>query len=188
MGIKKIIITLICVLLLVSVAGCSDQPKNATLDDFYIITKNSDNKFDYTFEDKNGNILFEQKDSVKSPRIREVTPGVYELNTQTGTGLSTNWAVYCDIENSKTSEVFKYVLGAKDSFVVYADYENKAHTIVVQNIFDKSHYCETYELKNESPKPEKVIYHCEFNDNGDFEVTYCTGENYTKTPVTIDIP
>ena len=59
MGIKKIIITLICVLLLVSVAGCSDQPKNATLDDFYTITKNSDNKFDYTFEDKNGNILFE---------------------------------------------------------------------------------------------------------------------------------
>jgi len=90
MGIKKIIITLICVLLLVSVAGCTEQPKNVTLEDFYTITKNNDNRFDYTFEDKNGNVLFENKDTTKEPSIRELTADVYEITTQTGTGLSTN--------------------------------------------------------------------------------------------------
>lgn len=187
MGIKKIIIALICVLLLVSVAGCSDQPKNATLEDFYTITKNSDNRFDYTFEDKNGKVLFENKDTTREPSIRELTDNVYEITTQTGTGLSTNWAVYCDTENSKVSETFNYVLGAKDSYVVYVNYENKEHTIIVQDIFDKSVYYETYKLENESPVAADVIVGSEFTEQGDFVVTYNKGEDFAKAEITIDI-
>ena len=188
MGIKKIIITLICVLLLVSVAGCTEQPKNVTLEDFYTITKNNDNRFDYTFEDKNGNVLFENKDTTKEPSIRELTADVYEITTQTGTGLSTNWAVYCDTENSKVSETFYYVLGAKGSYVVYADYENKEHTIIVQDIFNKSVYYETYKLENESPVAANVIVGSEFTEQGDFVVTYLSGEEFTKAEIAINIP
>lgn len=189
MGIKKISIILICLMLLTTtVAGCSDKPKNTTVEDFYTSTKNTDNHYNYTFEDKNGKVLFEKDDTTREPKIREVSTDVYELITQTGTGLSTNWAVYCDTENSKVSETFTYVLGAKDSYVIYADYENKEHIITVQNIFDKSVYCETYKLENESTVAADIVIAMEFNDHDDFVVTYLSGEDLTKTDLTIDIP
>lgn len=188
MGIKKLSVILISLMLLATVAGCSDKPKNTTIEDFYTSTKNTDNHYNYTFEDKNGKVLFEKADTTKEPEIREVSAGVYELITQTGTGLSTNWAVYCDTDNSKVSETFTYVLGARDSYVIYVDYENKEHTITVQNIFDKSAYCETYKLENESAVAADIVVAMEFNDQDDFVVTYLSGEDFTKTDLTIDIP
>lgn len=158
-----------------------------TLSDLYASTKNEDNTYSYTFSDLNNNILFQKENVVREPKINQIAVSVYELKTQTGTGLSTNWAVYCDVENSKTSETFYYVLATQGDYVVCADYKDNKHFITVQNIFDKSVYYKTYELENVSPVAADFALGCEFDSDNNVTITYLTGEDYTETKLTIDI-
>ncbi len=156
--------------------------------DLYTSSKNDDNTYSYSFFDLNDNMLFKKENVVREPRINQITASVYELNTQTGTGLSTNWVVYCDVENSKVSETFYYVLGAQGKYVVSADYEDGKHFIIIQNIFDKSAYYKTYELENVSPVASDFALGCEFDSDGNVIITYITGEDYTETELTIKLP
>ncbi len=142
----------------------------------------------YTVYDQQGKTLYRIECTSRVPEIWEVSPGVYGLVTQTGTGLSTNWAVFFDVEHSKVSETFYYVLAAQGDYVVYANSEDGKHCIVVQNIFDKSVYYKTYELENVSPVTADFIRGCEFDSNGNIEVTYITGEKYIEIQMEIDIP
>ena len=161
---------------------------NKTLADLYASTKNNDKTYSYKFYDLNNNILFQKEDVVREPEINQIAISIYELKTQTGTGLSTNWAVYCDVENSKTSETFYYVLATQGDYVVCADYKDNKHFITVQNIFDKSAYCKTYELENVSPVAADFALGCEFENETKATITYLVGEDYTKAEMTIDIP
>ena len=187
---KSLLLILVGVLLCFMVAGCATKPDEKgykDITDLYTVTKNEDNTHSYSFADLNGNILFEKENVVREPKINMVSVNVYELITQTGTGLSTNWAVYCDVEKSKVSETFHYVLGAKGNYVVCADYEEGKHFITVQNIFDKSVYYKTYELENVSPVAADFALGCEFDSDNNVTITYLTGEDYTETKLTIDI-
>lgn len=159
-----------------------------TLSDLYASTKNEDNTYSYTFSDLNNNILFQKENVVREPKINQIAVSIYELKTQTGTGLSTNWAVYCDVENSKTSETFYYVLAAQGDYVVCADYKDNKHFITVQNIFDKSVYYKTYELENVSPVAADFALGCKFDGDNNAIITYLIGEEYNETKITIDIP
>lgn len=159
-----------------------------TLSDMYASTKNADNTYSYAFSDLNDNILFQKESIVREPKINQIGINIYELKTQTGTGLSTNWAVYCDVKKSKTSETFYYVLTAQGDYVVCADYKDSKHFITVQNIFDKSAYHKTYELENVSPVASDFALGCEFDGDNNAIITYLTGEDYTETKITIDIP
>ena len=187
---KSLLLILVGVLLCFMVAGCATKPDEKgykDITDLYTVTKKEDNTHSYSFADLNGNILFEKENVVREPKINMVSVNVYELITQTGTGLSTNWAVYCDVETSKVSETFHYVLGAKGDYVVYADYEEGKHFIIVQNIFDKSVYYKTYELENVSPVAADFVVDGYFNTKGNVNITYLSGEDYTETNYTIVI-
>lgn len=187
---KSFLLILVGLLLCFMVVGCTnnrDEKGYKDITDFYTLTQDEDNTYSYSFADLNGNILFEKENVVREPKINMVSVNVYELITQTGTGLSTNWAVYCDVENSKTSETFYYVLAAQGDYVVCADYEEGKHFIKVQNIFDKSVYYKTYELKNVSPVAADFALGCEFDGDNNAIITYLTGEEYNETKITIDI-
>ena len=187
---KSLLLILVGVLLCFMVAGCATKPDEKgykDITDLYTVTKKEDNTHSYSFADLNGNILFEKENVVREPKINMVSVNVYELITQTGTGLSTNWAVYCDVENSKISETFHYGLGAKGDYVVCADYEEGKHFIIVQNIFDKSVYYKTYELENVSPVAADFVVDGYFNTKGNVNITYLSGEDYTETNYTIVI-
>ena len=86
------------------------------------------------------------------------------------------------------SEPFYYVLGAQGDYVVYVDYKEGKHFVVVQNIFDKSAYCKTYELENVSPVAADFVLECEFDDDGNASVTYLASKKNTRTKMTIRIP
>ena len=107
---------------------------------------------------------------------------------QTGTGQSTNWAVYCDVENSKVSETFQYVLMAQGNYVIYANYENDEHSVIVQNIFDKSQYYKKHILTNCSPVAGDIVIGAKPNGEGIAVVTYLTGNDYKETELTIKFP
>ena len=191
MKIKKLFSTIITALLCICCAGCTNQEcdkedKNPT--DLYAVTQNEDNTHSYSFSDLNGNILFECKNVVREPKINQLSSDVYELITRTGTGLSTNWAVYCDVENSTTSEIFHYVLAAKENYVICADYKDGEHFIIVQNIFDKSAYYKTYEIENVSPVKADFVVNCKISNEGNATATYVAGDDYTEKEMTINIP
>lgn len=204
MKIKKVLSILILVSLCFSIVGCTNEPGDKEykdiinkpedkeyndITDLYTVTKNDDNTYSYSFSDLDGKILFEN-DDVREPKINQITDTVYELITQSGTGLSTNWAVYCDVNNSKTSEIYYYVLTAKKNYVICGDSKNGEHFIVVQEIFgtDGDTYCKEYKLENVSPVSADFVIDCKFDANGNAIVTYLTGDDYTETDLTISLP
>ena len=156
--------------------------------DMYSITRNDDLTYTYKVVDKNGNVLFSKDNATREPDVEQVNTYILGLKVQTGTGQSTNWAVYCDVENSKVSETFQYVLMAQGNYVLYANYENGEHSIIVQDIFDKSQYYKQHILANCSPVAGDIVIGAKPNGEGIAIVTYLTGENYTETELTIEFP
>lgn len=188
---KSLLLIVVSILLCFMAAGCAtklDEKGYKDITDLYTVTKNEDNTYSYSFTDLNGNILFKKENVVREPKINMVSVTVYELITQTGTGLSTNWAVYCDVKDSKVSETFQYVLMAQGNYVIYADYENGEHSVIVQNIFDKSKYYKKHILTNCSPVAGDVVIGAKPNGEGIAVVTYLTGNDYTETELTIKLP
>lgn len=202
---KKIISIALCLSFVFSISACTDKPSSIednsndssdaivsnqtpNIADLYTLHQNSDGTRSYTFADIHGNILFEKKDVGREPKISPVSAGVYELITQAGTGQSTNWAIYCDVENSKVSETFYYVLLAQGDYVIYANRENDEHSIIVQNIFDKSKYYEKHILTDCSLVAADFTTGAKLNGEGMAIITYLTGDDYTETEITINFP
>ena len=175
-------------LLCFTVVGCATKQEFKDITELYTVTKNKDNTYSYSLADLKGNILFEKENVVREPKINAVSTNVYELITQTGTGLSTNWAVYCDVEKGMTSEVFQYVLMAQGDYVIYANYENSKHSVIVQNIFDKSYYYKKHILANCSPIAGDVVIKAESKGEGSAVVTYLTGNDYKEAELAINFP
>ncbi len=183
-----VLVVLLC-LVLVSCSNESDDKGYKDITDLYTSTQNDDNTYSYSFFDLNGNLLFKKEGVVREPKVNQIDVTVYELITQTGTGLSTNWAVYCDVENSKISDTYYYVLAAQENYVICGDFKNGQHFIIVQEIFDADGDCyyKEYKLENVSPVADFVI-DCKIDTNGNSVVTYLTGDNYTETDLTIYLP
>lgn len=153
-----------------------------------MVTQESDKTYSYTITDYEGRVLAEEKGLSKKPIKEYVDTDVVGFSFQAGTGLSTKYSIYYDLENSKISETFYYCLVAQDSIVIYAKYENNKHSIVVQDIFDKSAYYKIYDLENVSPVAADFVVDCKLKGNGCAVITYLTGEDYTETDITINFP
>ena len=154
----------------------------------YSVTYNGDFTYSYQVTDQQGNVLLCDDHSTREPSIEQVNTNILGVTIQTGTGLSTNWAIYCDVEKGQISETFQYVLGAQDDYVIYVTYENGQHGIVVQDIFNEAAYYQTYLPENCSPVAADVVIGCEFNGSGRATITYLTGEDYTEENLIIDLP
>ena len=193
---KRYLIILVFVYLLVLSAcnkssriAVTEESISAKNDFYYTISTNKDLTYSYKITAKNGNILFFDDNSQREPHIDQVNTNIFSVTIQTGTGRSTNWAVFCDVENGKTSQTYQYVLGAQDNYVFYVEFEDSAHRLVVQDIFDSSIYQKTYTLPNCGAFTDPV---CEltFESKGKAIVTYLTGnENaISQTGATIYFP
>ncbi len=167
------------------VSACSGEPAKQAA---YSIFQNEDQTYSYKIFDQKGDVLFGDDHCAKQPQICKHSDHVYSVTVQAGTGLSTNWAVFCDVENSKVSEVFHYVLMAQGDYVVYVARENEQTNIVVENIFDKAAYCQAYPLSGCSAVAGDAVTGAEPMGEGIAAVTYLTGDNYTETTLTIQFP
>ena len=191
MSAKKLLLIMFVVLPCLFFVSCSNESEEKgykDITDLYSLTQNDDNTYSYSFSDINGNVLFEQDRVAREPDVNQIDADVYELITQTGTGSATNWAVYCDVENGKTSDLFYYVLGADENYVICGDLKNNKPLIVVQEIFDADgeRYFMEYEPENVSPVADFAV-NCKFVDKN-ATVTYLTGDDYTETVLQIQLP
>ncbi len=151
---------------------------------FYKLVQNDDLTFKYYVFNTESEIV-DSGSSIKTPSFELVGDHLMELCVQTGTGLSTNYAKYYDLNGSKISQIFHYVLTAKDNYVVCADYRNDKHLIIVQDIFDKEKYYKEYELENVSPVAADFVVDGYFNTNGNINITYISGDEFKESNYTI---
>ncbi len=150
-----------------------------------MITQQADKTYSYEILDYKGRILEYEDRLTREPKRQMAGEDVVGIVVQTGTGASTNYARYFDLEDSMLSETFYHVLAAKDGYVVCAEYRDGEHYIIVRDIFDKQQYYKEYILENASPDTADVIVNAYFNTKGNVNVTYLAGDDYTETNYTI---
>lgn len=167
--------------------GCGPRGTEVSpIDQFYTVTDHGNATYSYIVTDKSGKVIYTEENLTKLPHTQQLSENVFCLTFQSGTGLATNRALYFDVENSLIS-TFYYVLGAKNGYVVYADYMNEEHFIVVRDMFDEEGYFCKYKLKNVSPAMDFATA-CHFDDAGNATITYLTGEDFTETQLQIAMP
>ena len=166
-------------------SACTGEPAKQAA---YTVSQNEDQTYSYKIFDRKGNVLFGDDDCSQEPHIEKVTDRVYGVTVQAGTGLSTNWAVFCDAEKGTVSETFYYVLMAQGDYVVYVARDNGQTSIVVENIFDKAAYCKAYSLSGCSAVAGDVVLGAQPAGEDIAEVTYLAGEDYTQAKLTIHFP
>lgn len=152
-----------------------------------MITQQANKTYSYEIIDYKGKILDYEDNLMREPKRQKVSTDVVGISIQAGTGLSTNYAKYYDLENSKISKTFYHVLVAKDGYVVCADYRDGEHYIVVQDIFDKEQYYQEYKLENVSPVAADFVVDIYFNTKGNVNITYLSGDDRTEKIFTIEI-
>ena len=141
----------------------------------------------YTVYDQEGNVLYRIESTNREPEIWEVSPGVYGLVTQTGTGRSTNWAVFCDVEKGLVSDTFHYVLDAQGPYVLCGEYKDQKHSVCLQNIFSPTDAEYRLPLDDASPKVADCIKAGTFTDENTVLITYCVGAE-SPTPTEKSFP
>lgn len=181
---RKALLILLAACIFLCSACAKDPAKQAA----YGVFQNEDQTYSYKIFDQKGDVLFGDDHCAKQPQIGKPADHIYSITVQAGTGLSTNWAVFCDVENSRVSETFHYVLMAQGDYVIYVARENEQTSIVVENIFDKAAYCKAYPLSGCSAVAGDVVLGAEPAGESAAVITYLTGEDYTQSKLTIQFP
>lgn len=153
-----------------------------------MITEQANKTYSYEVTSYDGQVLALVDNLSRQPKRDYVSTDVIGISVQAGTGLSTNQVTYFDLENSRVSKTFNYVLTAKYDYVICADYKDGEHIIIVQNIFDKELYYKEYKLENVSPVAADFVIDGYFNTKGNINITYLAGDDFTETNYTIVIP
>ncbi len=112
----------------------------------------------------------------KQPKISMPNQDLLKVTIQSGTGLSTQWGFYYDIETDEFSQIF---------YSIYAEYDEKlayryGNTIIVRNIFDASRdYREISTFQYPLSETTEPFSSVKFLNHGNsIEISYLTGENY----------
>ena len=163
------------------------DPSNANLFSHLTVTQELDNTYSYKVTDYKDRVLALEENLTKLPKQQYLQHDIVGICIQAGTGLSTNYATYYDLENSLISETFYYVLTAEDRYVVYADRRNDEHFIIVRDIFDKEQYYKEYKLENVSPVAADFAICGDFDSDGNIIITYLSRDDYKKTEYTIEL-
>ena len=177
------IILVIALLLTMSACTKSETPRD--IEDCYQIHANSDLTYSYEITNLSGKVIYSESSVRKAPTIKPLSPSVLAVSAQTGTGLSTNRAVFCDVQNSIVSETFYYVLGAKDGYVFYVENKDKVHTIICRNIFDSTVPAQEYKVEDEFVVLDSFS-EADFEINGVAKISYLTSDSViTQKYITI---
>lgn len=150
-----------------------------------MITQEKDKTYSYEITDYKGKILDYENNLRPQPERLCVDTDVVGISVQAGTGLSTNYAKFYDLETGEISKIFYYVIDVEDDCVVYADYRDGEYFIIVEDIFDKEQYYREYRLENVSPVAADFVVSGGFNRKGNINITYLSGDDYTETIYTI---
>ncbi len=169
-----------CMVLLFSCNAVSD------IHELYTITDNGDYTYDYVIKDKHNHVLLEDKGIIREPEIRVINNDVLSISVQTGTGISTRWTVYCDVNSGTISDTYYAVLGEYDEKVVYANYENGVHSVVVHRIFNRQQDLKKFVLEDAINRPDPIV-DFEIGEDGKATIVYSKGADCAESKMTIEL-
>ncbi len=149
------------------------------MDDQYGTILFSKGRYNYFVYGKNKEVI-EKGESVTLPEIILLDDNILKFSLQTGTGKSTQWGFYYDIERGVKSNIFTCVYDESGGKVVYG-LKNK---IVVRDIFDNSPSGYCCEFSSFSPPLSDMIepiLDATFVSGGnEIEVIYFSGEDFNE--------
>lgn len=154
--------------------------------DYYTVTDMGNYTYDYDIVNHRGTTLLSDYGLTKEPKIKMVSDSVIGVSVQAGTGISTQYTVYGNIYTGQISPTYWSVLGEYENKVVYTDYEDGQHSIVVQDIFDKNVFYKK-EIISEVFVAADPVIDIQISPDGIATITYVKGENYTETEIKIDL-
>lgn len=145
----------------------------------------ADMMYYYFLYDKNHNVVKSDGPLIREPHISMVDEYLVKFTLQSGTGLSTQWGFYYDVENDIFSETFYSIFGQSDGKMIYREKEK----VIVRDIFDKGRYYQEFsEFSNPLSETTEPFVNVEFINNGEsIEVTYLTGDDYRKVTEIFDL-
>jgi len=180
---KRLIITLCLInVLIVILSGCDG---NYDINQLYEITDNGNFTYDYVIKDRHDNILISDKDVSRKPKVNVINEDLLSISVQTGTGISTRWTIYCDVNSGNVSDTYYSVLGEYEENVVFANYDNGRHSVIIQDIFNKCDYLKEVVLEDVSETVDPIIDYVKFDDK--IKIVYLKGDNFLETELIIEM-
>lgn len=97
---------------------------SVNINDLLVVTNiGSPDRYNYSVYDKNGNLIVANQVSLKEPQILIVSDSIVKVrNYQSVDGITDEFVQYFDIENSRASKNYPFVIGDNENYVVYIDY------------------------------------------------------------------
>lgn len=180
---KRLIITLCLINVLVLIlSGCDG---NYDINQLYKITDNGNFTYDYVIKDRYDNILISDKNVSRKPKVNVINEDLLSISVQTGTGISTRWTIYCDVNSGNVSDTYYSVLGEYEENVVFANYDNGRHSVIIQDIFNKGEYLKEVVLEDASETTDPVVDYVKFDDK--IKIIYLKGNNFSETELIIEM-
>ena len=132
----------------------------------------------YFIYDKNQNVVKSDGPLNRSPHLSMIDEHTVKFTLQAGTGLSTQWGFYYDVEQDMFSDTFYSIFDQLDGRMAYREKDR----IIVRDIFDKEKYYYEIDLfSNPLSKAAEPFVSVEFiNGEDSIEVTYLSGDGYKK--------
>ncbi len=186
---KVFLVSLLFIFLLTFTVSCTKNDSKINVIEstqyYKIIQEESNSNYKYQIFDKDKNEVKTETLS-RCPKISVIDNSIIKVTVQAGTGLSTQWGYFYDIQNDKFSEIYYCIYDQSNGKVVFGDYKK----VVVTDMFDKNNYY--LEISNFKEKlPDNVvepIISAEFLENGNkLKVTHYVGTDYNETEEIFDL-
>lgn len=181
---KKILTITLCLInvLIVILYGCDG---NYDINQLYEITDNGNFTYDYVIKDRHDNILISDKDVSRKPKVNVINEDLLSISVQTGTGISTRWTIYCDVNSGNVSDTYYSVLGEYEENVVFVNYDNGRHSVIIQDIFNKGEYLKEVVLEDVSETVDPIVDYVKFDNK--IKIMYLKGNNFLETELIIEM-
>ncbi len=178
---KKILIIILILITVLVLSGCNG---NYDINQLYEITDNGNFTYDYVIKDRHDNILISDKNVSRKPKVKVINEDLLSISVQTGTGISTRWTIYCDVNSGNVSDTYYSVLGEYEENVVFVNYDNGRYSVIIQDIFNKEEYLKEVVLEDASETVDPIVDYVKFDDK--IKIMYLKGNNFLETELIIE--
>ncbi len=163
-------------------SGCKN---GYDINGLYTIIDNADFTYDYVIKDKNDNVLISDSGISRQPQVNVIDEDLLNISVQTGTGISTRWTIYCDVNSGNVSDTYYSVLGEYAENVVFVNYDNGRYSIVIQDVFDNGKYFKEVILEDVSEVADPVVEFVKLDDK--IKIVYLRGDDLLESELIIEM-
>lgn len=151
----------------------------------YTVTTDANGRYTLEVKDAHGSAIIKRQNILDKPVCTAVNEDILCV-TSGDVAPSARWAVFCNVKQGTTSNMFTGCLATKGTYVAYGTNTDGAWQVHVQDALNPSAYSKVYTLEGaRAIDSRSVIDKAELKD-GSLLVTYWAGD--TAATTTISMP